>query len=258
MATMELHVYSKALKRVTAVNVILPEIHKTKPGVGNPGGTYKTLYLLHGLSGDHTNWLRKTSIERYVNTYGIAVVMPNVGRSWYTDTACGENYLTFVSEELPALCRSYFKGMSDKREDNYVAGLSMGGYGAMKIALTHPESFCGCASLSGALDITRKNRPRDLNEWKALFGYDLQDFDALTGTKHDVYSLVRKNHAAGLPFPKLFLWCGTEDPLTANNRLMRDLMEELGIEHSYSESEGDHSWKWWDLHIQDVLKFFFE
>ena len=102
MATMELHVYSKALKRVTAVNVILPEIHKTKPGVGNPGGTYKTLYLLHGLSGDHTNWLRKTSIERYVNTYGIAVVMPNVGRSWYTDTACGEKYLTFVSEEFDA------------------------------------------------------------------------------------------------------------------------------------------------------------
>lgn len=258
MATMELHFYSKALKRVTPVNVILPEIHKTKPGIGRPEGTYKTLYLLHGLSGDHTNWLRKTSIERYANTYNIAVVMPEVGRSWYTDTACGENYLTYVSEELPAICRSYFADMSDKREDNYVAGLSMGGYGAMKIALTHPEAFCGCASLSGALDITRKNRQRDLNEWRALFGYDLQDFDELTGTKHDVYALVKKNHAAGLPFPKLFLWCGTEDPLILNNHWMRDLLEELGIEHSYSESEGDHSWKWWDLHIQDVLKFFFE
>lgn len=257
MATMEFHFYSKALKRVTAVNVILPEVHKKKPGIGNPGGAYKTLYLLHGLSGDHTNWMRKTSIERYANTYNIAVVMPEVGRSWYTDTACGEKYLTFVAEELPTICRSYFVGMSDKREDNYIAGLSMGGYGAMKIALTHPESFCGCASLSGALDITRKNRDRNLDEWRALFGYDLQDFDQLLGTEHDVFALVRKNHAAGLPFPKLYLWCGTEDPLIFNNHWMRDLLQELNIAHTYSESEGDHSWKWWDLHIQDVLEFFF-
>lgn len=258
MANLEFQFHSKALKKVTTVNVILPEVHKKAEGIGNPGTPYKTLYLLHGLSGDHTNWMRKTSIERYANDYGIAVVMPNVGRSWYTDTVYGEKYLTFVAEELPAVCRSYFKGMSDKREDNYVAGLSMGGYGAMKIALTYPDNYCGCASLSGALDITRKNRPRDLVEWRALFGYELKDFDELTGTEHDVYALVRKNHAAGIPFPKLFLWCGTEDDLIHNNHWMRDLLEELKIEHAYSESEGDHSWKWWDLHIQDALEFLFK
>jgi len=257
MATLEFHFYSKALKRVTTVNVILPEIHKQAEGVGRPEGTYKTLYLLHGLSGDHTNWLRKTSIERYANTYGIAVVMPSVGRSWYTDTACGEKYMTFVAEELPAVCRSYFVGMSDKREDNYIAGLSMGGYGALKIALTYPDSYCGCVSLSGALDITRENRPRDLNEWRALFGYELQDFAELNGTKHDVYALVDKNHAAGLPFPKLYIWCGTEDGLIHNNHRLRDQLEKLGIDHLYEESEGDHSWKWWDLHIQDGLEYLF-
>lgn len=257
MATMEFQFYSKALKKVTTVNVILPEIHKTKEGVGNPGNTYKTLYLLHGLSGDHTNWLRKTSIERYANEYGIAVVMPDVGRSWYTDTAYGEKYFTFVAEELPAVCRSYFKGMSDKREDNYIAGLSMGGYGAMKIAMSYPENYCGCATLSGALDITRENRKRNLEEWKALFGYDLKDFAELNGTKHDVYALVDKNHKAGNPFPKLFVWCGTEDELVHNNRRLKTQLDNLGIEHYYAESEGDHSWKWWDLHIQEVLKFFF-
>ena len=233
------------------------EIHKQAEGVGRPEGTYKTLYLLHGLSGDHTNWLRKTSIERYANTYGIAVVMPSVGRSWYTDTACGEKYMTFVAEELPAVCRSYFTGMSDKREDNYIAGLSMGGYGALKIALTYPDSYCGCITLSGALDITRENRPRDLNEWRALFGYELQDFAELNGTKHDVYALVDKNHAAGLPFPKLYIWCGTEDGLIHNNHRLRDQLEKLGIDHLYEESEGDHSWKWWDLHIQDGLEYLF-
>lgn len=257
MATLEFQYYSKALQRVTIVNVILPEINKREPGVGNPGTPYKTLYLLHGLSGDHTNWTRKTSIERYVNKYGIAVVMPNVGRSWYTDTQYNENYLTFVAEELPQVCRGYFAGMSDKREDNYVAGLSMGGYGAVKIALTYPDKFCGCATLSGALDITRKNRPIDLQAWRAIFGFDLKSGDDLAGTKHDVYALVDKNHAAGIPFPKLFVWCGTEDGLIANNRRFRDQLNALGIAHSYSESEGDHSWKWWDLHIQDVLEFFF-
>ena len=257
MALIELHFYSKALKQATSVNVILPEIRKKEEGVGRPEGTYKTLYLFHGLTDDHTSWMRKTSIERYANEYGIAVVMPEVRRSWYTDTAYGEKYLTFVSEELPAVCRSYFAGMSDKREDNYVAGLSMGGYGAMKVALTHPESFCGCASLSGSLDITRKNRPQNPEEWKALFGYDLKDFDELCDTEHDLYGLVKKNHAAGVPFPKLFLWCGTEDHLLAINQQMRDLLEELNIEHCYRESEGTHSWKWWDPRIQDALKFLF-
>lgn len=256
MATLEFHFYSKALKRVTTVNVILPEVHKHAEGIGNPGGTYKTLYLLHGLSGDHTNWLRKASIERYANEYGIAVVMPNAGRSWYTDTAYGEKYFTFVSEELPAICCSYFKGMSDKREDNWIAGLSMGGYGAMKIAMTYPEKYCGCATLSGALDIVRENRARNLEEWRALFGYDLQDFAELNGSKHDVYALVAKNHKEGKPFPKLFVWCGTEDELICNSRRLKAQLDELGIEHYYAESEGDHSWKWWDLHIQEVLKFF--
>ena len=257
MAQMEFQYYSKALKKVTNVNVILPEVHKTAEGIGHPGDTYKTLYLLHGLSGDHTSWLQKTSIARYATEYGIAVVMPDVGRSWYTNTAYGENYFTFVAEELPAVCRSYFKGMSDKREDNYVAGLSMGGYGAMKIALTYPDRYCGCVTLSGALDITRKNRPRNLTEWRALFDYNLQDFDQLLNNEHDVYGLVRKNHAAGLPFPKLFIWCGTEDDLIHNNRSMRDLLTELGIEHCYKESEGTHSWQWWDLHIQAGLKYIF-
>ncbi|MBO5868053.1 MAG: esterase family protein, partial [Oscillospiraceae bacterium] len=179
MANLEFQFYSKALKSVTTVSVILPEIHKTTEGIGRPAGTYKTLYLLHGLSGDHTNWPRKTSIERYANKYGIAVVMPSVGRSWYTDLPNGIQYMTFVAEELPAICRSYFSGMSDRKEDNYIAGLSMGGYGALKIALTYPDAYCGCATLSGALDVTRDGRPRDLTEWRSIFGYDIPNFECL-------------------------------------------------------------------------------
>ena len=236
MATLEFQFYSKALKKVTTANVILPEIHKTKEGVGNPGNTYKTLYLLHGLSGDHTNWLRKTSIERYANEYGIAVVMPDVGRSWYTDTAYGEKYFTFVAEELPAVCRSYFKGMSDKREDNLIAGLSMGGYGAMKIALRCPDTFGGCASLSGAFDIFAAKRRKMCDDWQGLFGFDLKEPEQLCGTEHDVFALVHKNKEAGVPFPKLYLWCGESDALLPHNQKMRDLLTQQEIPHLYEES----------------------
>ena len=132
MAFLELHYHSDALGIGVTVNVILPEKAKTLIGMNAEGGdNYKTLYLFHGLSDDQSIWMRRTSIERYAADYGIAVVMPSVNRSWYTDTVYKAKYFTFVTEELPRVCRSYFRGMSDKREDTLVAGLSMGGYGAV-------------------------------------------------------------------------------------------------------------------------------
>ena len=255
MAFFEMHYYSKVLQQQICLNVLLPEVPKAAEEAGRPEAPYKTLYLLHGLSQDHTGWLRHSSIERLATKLGIAVIMPNVGRSWYTDMAAGANYFTFVAKELPQVCRSYFQGMSHRREDTLVAGLSMGGYGALKLALSCPETFGGCASLSGSLDITRKNRPYRLEEWRAIFGFDLESAAQLEGTCHDLYALTRKNHREGLPFPKLYLWCGTEDSLLTVNRNYRDLLTELEIPHTYEESEGDHSWPWWDLHIRDALYF---
>ena len=253
MAYLEMHFHSNALDRQVAINVLLPEVPKASDAVGKPQGPCKTLYLYHGLSGDQSVWMRRTSIERYAAKYNLAVIMPNVDRSWYTDMATGANYFTFVTQELPQVVRSYFKDLSPLREDNLVAGLSMGGYGAVKAALSCPETFGACASLSGSLDITRKNRSYILAEWQAIFGFNLKSADELEGTQHDLFALTRKNHAKGLPFPKLYLWCGTEDSLLSVNRDYRDLLNELNIPHTYKESEGNHSWPWWDLHIQDAL-----
>ena len=256
MAFFEMKYHSDALKIGVSVNVILPEKAKSLIGMeGKQGETYKTLYLLHGLSDDHSIWMRRTSIERYAAEYGIAVVMPCVGRSWYVDTAYGVNYFTFVTEELPRVCRSYFRGMSDKREDNFIAGLSMGGYGAVKAALTCTDTFGGCASLSGALDFTSRHRPYLGNDFKWIFGESCNSSAELEGTKHDVYHLARENKKVGKPFPKMYLWCGLEDTLIEGNREYRDLLTRLEVEHLYEESEGNHSWKWWDLHIQDALKY---
>lgn len=257
MAYLEINFRSHALKMNVGVNVILPEAKTTDPVGGAPEGTYKTLYLLHGLSGNHTDWLRKTSIERYASQYGIAVVMPEVARTWYTDTAYNANYFTFITQELPQVCRSYFKGMTDRREDNLIAGLSMGGYGAIKAAMTYPNQYCGCAALSGALDITRKGRAYDLSEWQSIFGFDLKSAAELEGTKHDVFHLAKVAKESGEALPRLYLWCGTEDVLITINRNYHALLDELSISHKYEESEGNHSWKYWDLHIQDALAYLF-
>ena len=255
MALFDMKYHSDALGVGVSVYVVLPEKAKTLIGMKADGGsTYKTLYLFHGLSDDHSIWLRRTSIERYAAEWGIAVVMPAVGRSWYTDKPNGEKYLTFVTEELPNVCRSFFRGMSDKREDTLVAGLSMGGYGAIKAALTAPERFGACASLSGALEIADdcKRRPW-IKEMQYLF--DAEDAKDLHNSRHDVYHLARENALAGKPFPKTYLWCGVDDSLLEDSRRYDALLSELGVEHVYEESEGDHSWQWWDLHIRSAMKY---
>lgn len=243
----EMNVYSKSLRMQTQVNIILPDEKVKRP--------YKTLWLLHGLSDNHTSWMRNTSIERYAKEYGLAVVMPSVQRTWYTDTAYDANYFTFVTKELPEICRTYFNGMSPLREDNIVAGLSMGGYGALKSALTCPEQYGYCISLSGALDITRKGRKLYTNEWQSIFGFDLKNEEELAGSEHDLFALAEKARQNGTPLPTLYLWCGTEDHLIEINRKFHSELERLHIAHCYEESEGDHSWKYWDKHIQSGLKY---
>ena len=251
MSFIQMNIFSHSLQLEVSVNVILPSNASNL----KDGETYKTLYLLHGLSDDHSIWMRRTAIERYAADYGIAVVMPSVARSWYTDMANNANYFTFVACELPNMCQSIFKAMSSKREDNFIAGLSMGGYGSMKIALTYPERFCGIGSLSGTLDIADVTRNRPIDEWKSIFGYDLTSTGQLYGTKHDNFNLARKLHAEGKKFPEIYIWCGEQDDLHHHSEKFHNLLCELGVEHKYESSVGDHSWKWWDLHIQDAMRY---
>ena len=150
------------------------------------------------------------------------------------------------------MCRSYFKGMSDKREDNMVAGLSMGGYGAFKIGMTYPDRFFGCAALSGAFDVLHLGKYR-LDEWRGNWGFDLCEPEDLAGSSSDLFALTEKTAKSGAELPKLYFWCGTEDSLVKINQKYKALLDSLSVEYTYKESEGNHSWKWWDLHIQDAL-----
>jgi len=246
---LEMNFKSNALGKNTQVSVLLP---RRKSETDAP---CKTLYLLHGLKGDHTSWMRNTAIERYVLKYDLAVIMPNADRSWYTNTAYGMHYFDYITKELPELCHNTFRFLSQKREDTLIAGLSMGGYGALKAALTFPEQYGTCISLSGSLDVTRKGRTCNLPEWKSIFGFTMEDPLSLEGSEHDLFALAERNKAAGKEFPALYTWCGTEDTLIDINRSFDRHLSALGVAHEFHESEGDHTWRFWDLHIQNALSW---
>lgn len=243
MALIHCQFFSKVLKVATAMDVILPEPPQA-------GRRYPVLYLLHGLSDDQTIWQRRTSIERYVQCMELAVVMPAVQRSFYADMACGYRYWTFISEELPALAQAFFP-LSAAREETFVAGLSMGGYGAFKLALTYPERYAAAASLSGALDILSVVRMED-ESWRAEVQLMFGDLDRLAGSPNDLFHLARQAPGA-LARPRLYQCCGTEDFLYPDNLRFKELALSLGLDLTYEEGPGEHEWAYWDQQIQRVL-----
>lgn len=247
LALVTCHFFSEALGLSTSMTVILPQQTSTQIGMNNVrvGTEHPTLYLLHGLSDDDTIWLRRTSIERYVASMGLAVVMPQVHRSFYTDMEFGGKYWTFISEELPMIARDFFH-LSSKREDNFVAGLSMGGYGAFKLALRNPDKFAAAASLSGALNIAKADAP--LPEHHLIFGNR-----QVEGTEDDLLHLVAQVDKSSGPKPKLFQCCGTEDFLYEDNLTFKHLCENTSLDFTYREGPGNHEWGYWDAKIQEVL-----
>ena len=252
MALLHVDCYSQVLSMEMQMDVILPEATRGQIGMeGRSGGEkWKTLYLLHGMSDDHSIWQRRTSIERYAADKGIAVVMPTTHLGWYTDMYRGPKYFTYITDELPKVCRQMFPNMSDKREDTYAAGLSMGGYGALKCGLRAPHVFSKVASLSGGLfdKSLIKDRSKDNSLWYDIFG----PADEFTGAFNDLYAAATEMKSSAIR-PDVYIWCGTEDFLYKYNVKMRNHLKKLKYNLVYEESPGDHQWKYWDEKIQTVL-----
>jgi putative tributyrin esterase len=257
MILTEVHFFAETLGFHTTMNALLPQRtlaemkSKRAPRV-------RTLYLLHGHSDDHTAWQRWTSIERYAEGLNLVVVMPAVHLSFYTDMAHGGKYWQFISEEVPAVVKHLFS-LSSRREDNFVAGLSMGGYGAFKLALTHPERYAAAASLSGAMDIREvvsahgdRNDKAWLAEMRDVFG----DLNKVPGSKHDLLPLARRTSRGDVK-PRLYQCCGTEDFLYEDNLRFRDAVSRLPLDLTYEEGPGEHNWDYWDRMIQRALGWMF-
>lgn len=256
MALIHCDFYSEVLGMYTSICAILPQPRFTVDRKRGSGVDlkYPVLYLLHGILDDHTTWQRKSSIERYVEPLGLAVIMPAVHRSFYTDMVHGNKYWTYVSEELPSLIQSLFY-ISPEREDNFVAGLSMGGYGAFKLALRHPSRYAAAASLSGGLDIVNIALGGVDEAWhtemEAVFGNVRQ----ISGSENDLFQLAKaiSTHKEDCPF--LYQCCGVEDFIYQDNLRFRDNALSLNLPLTYEEGPGYHEWKYWDKQIQRVLEW---
>ncbi len=251
MAVIQCNFLSKSLVGQTNITVLIPTLDYAGMVTNHdpyvPGRKFQTLYLLHGMTGDNRDWLYNTCISPLAQANQLAVVMPAAGNSFYTDMAHGGQYWTYINEELPKVARALFP-LSDRREDNFVAGLSMGGYGALKLAFRHPAKFAAAASLSGAVDIVA-DRKKTLANFEDIFG----NIEKIGGSDHDLFYLAEQLKKSGATLPKIFQACGTEDFLYKDNLKFRDHLQRLGINHTYMEGTGDHSWDFWDSYIKKVI-----
>jgi S-formylglutathione hydrolase FrmB len=236
---------SKLLNTTLPYNVILPNDYATARST-----RYPVLYLLHGLTGHYSDWVSRTNIAGYASEYRLIVVMPEGNDSWYTN-----KYESYILQELIPDVQQRYRTI-EARYARAIAGLSMGGYGAIKFGLKSPHTFAFAASMSGAFAITRFSEEEVPASWREslrLFG----PVGSETRKANDLFEIVGKMQAERIgSLPYFYFDCGTEDsPLIfPSNRELASLMSEKKIPHEYRELPGDHSWSYWDNQVQEILR----
>jgi len=241
MAFATINYHSRSLQKASSLNIVFPD----DPGTPRP---WSVFYLLHGLSDDHTIWMRRTSIERYVAGLPLVVVMPDGGRGWYTNAVEGYAYEDDLLKDVIGLVDRTFP-VKAERSGRAIGGLSMGGYGAVKLGLKHSEIFASVNSHSGAVGAVRDPKlVKELNpEFDRIFGKTPKD------GKEDPFALLTKiDHGR---IPALRIDCGTDDFLLEQNRAFHRHLESLNIPHEYQEFPGGHDWAYWDLHVREAIAF---
>jgi len=240
MSLHHIHWFSRVLQKQVGLFAIVPD-------EGRP--PFATFYLLHGLSDDYTIWQRRTRIEAYAARYPMIVVMPDGFRGFYTDNADGPPFATYAGEELPAFVERTLPAKRT-RAGRCVGGLSMGGYGALRLGLGYPAHYASVTSHSGALMAPRRPEAHGgtIPEYRQIFG------DRPANSAHDPVRLARQAKAAG-PLPKIRIDCGTEDFLLDENRAFHRELDHLKVPHEYAEFPATHDWDYWDLHVQEALAF---
>ena len=259
MSVLQINKYSIALSRLITFHVILPDdaIPMMIEGNKNYERKPKTLYLLHGFSGNTTDWLYGSRIQELAMQYNLAVVLPSGENSFYLNgKGTGRAYETFVGVELPDYCTKTF-GFSDKPEDNFIGGLSMGGFGAIHTALKYPKRFGKMFGLSSAMiqyDIAgmkpgEKNEIADYDYYLQVFG----NLEHLDTSENNPDYLIREKKKRGEKIQPVFMACGTEDFILKNNRVFRDFLNSQNVDLTYYESEGIHDWKFWNQYLEPAI-----
>ncbi|MEG0078184.1 MULTISPECIES: alpha/beta hydrolase [Enterococcus] len=246
MTICQLNFKSQILDLSTSVKIYLPDTVDVSEA--------PVLYLLHGWSDDCNAWFNQTNLARQAQKYPFVIVMPQVGLSYYTDMAAGGAYFTFLTQELPQKMKQWFQ-IEAVKEKMFVAGLSMGGYGAFKWALTYPDQFNAAASLSGALDVVNLwRRPERKKQLAAIFG----DIRILSKSNNNLFNLLPHEMPASIEETYFLQMCGTEDFIYQDNQNFLQRAQNVLPFFEYQESPGNHDWAYWEKAIAVVLQRFAE
>lgn len=242
---------SKLMARKMPYNVILPQTYNEKSAENRRFGV---LYLLHGLTGSYENWATRTKLSEYAKAYDLIIVMPEGENGWYTDSPVNPNdkYETYITDELIPEIDKKYRPKSD-RSNRMIAGLSMGGYGALKFGIKYPERFSFAGSFSGALSIPTDGWTFDFvrPSIKTAFG----EANSPTVKSNDIYALIKDMPEAKVKeLPYFYFDCGTEDFLIKPNRDFAALLLTKKIPYEYRELPGKHDWKYWDAQVQEFLR----
>lgn len=247
--------YSSKLQMTTSINIIFPEeSNDVTPLIHD---SIRVLYLLHGLGGNCNEWIRFSKIEYYAKKYNFIVIMPEVNRSFYSNMEYGLDYFDYISEELPNICQKWFNIPKD-RSLNFIAGESMGGYGAMKIALANPNKYNAVASLSGLLDYKTFLNRMNLETLEIMHSKEIISIHGIEKSiknNQDIFQLLQVANKLNQK-PRIIQLCGIDDFLYQDNLKFKKAVEILNFDYCYFEGEGDHSWPFWDVAIQKAIQFF--
>jgi putative tributyrin esterase len=237
--------HSASLEKEMHYRVLLPKGYES-------GGKFPVLYLLHGLYGDYKNWDTLTHLETYARNLEIVIVMPDADDSWYTNSATvpRDKYEDYIVKDLIPEIDENYRTIPERRA-RAVAGLSMGGYGAVKLGLKYPDLFAFAGSLSGAL-----NAAGNLDTLRAEFRAKLLEVFGNDGSRtraeNDVFHLLKDSH--GVSYPYFYLACGTGDSFLETNRDFVQQLSERKIPYEYHETPGGHTWEYWDRAVEPMLQ----
>jgi S-formylglutathione hydrolase FrmB len=244
---------SKLIGKTLPYNAILPPDYQS-----SPRSRYPVLYLLHGFSGHYSDWVTRTNLAVYAAEYRMIVITPEGKDNWYTDSAgtATDKYESYILQELIPDVDQRFRTIQT-RYARGIAGLSMGGYGALKFGLKYPDRFVFAGSLSGALGAATWTE-ENLKNMKAIRDSVFSVYGPVgseTRKRNDIYEITRGLTAARVAaLPYFYLDCGTEDFLVDMNQKFAALLREKKIPHEYRELPGNHNWEYWDQQVREVLK----
>ena len=262
MAFATVNFFSKFLRRNVTFNIVLPTDKMLPPGAKVPEKKpFRTLYLLHGVFGNYTDWIRGTRVQSLADARDLCVVMPSGDNKFYCDSdISGDLYGKFIGEELVEFTRDSFP-LSREREDTFIGGLSMGGFGAIVNGLRNPKTFGRIAAFSSALIkdhvLTSVDEPGRgiFTKTQYMTMFDLKSIEDFEGSINDYDALAEKLAQSGEPLPHVYMACGEQDFLLPANHTYRDKLLSLGYDVTWESWTGGHDWKFWDEAIERALQW---